>query len=256
MLADTHQQGWTAGRMDRANKLPAPLYGAGDESNLIVPREAAALPVNRNDGRCSKPGRAMIGKFKQIYVGMQDWAAGRRISAVDEPMDIGKAGEFDGSRVTLNSAYPLEERIYYLIHALGSTVCWSLDVPATQAMFDELRSAKENPAANRVRIDRAIARYRAFESQASAYAVGLIEELGHFELIAPYTNFMRADLESMTEFHQNGRAPVWRTFFASWNKAVADGRRQVPPFDAVPIPPFRARLIEKQEILQQQDDDS
>jgi hypothetical protein len=197
----------------------------------------------------------MIGNFEQIYVDIQDWAAARQISALEEPMDDGKAGEFDGLRVTLNGDYPLEERIYYLSHAVGSMACWSLDLPTTQAMFDELHSAKENPAADRIRIDRAISRYRAFESQASAYAVGLIEELGHFDLIAPYTNFMRADLESMTEFHRNGRAPVWRTFFASWNKAVADGRRQVPPFDAVPVPPFRARLIEKQEILQQQDND-
>ncbi len=167
-----------------------------------------------------------------------------------------QAGAFDGVSVTLNSAYGSEELTYYLAHALGSIARWSLSRAAVQGMFDELRAAKADRPPDVMRLERAIDGYRAFEIESSEFAVWLLAELGHGGAVASYTNFMRADLEALTEFHRTGRAPVWRDFYSRWNEEVAAGRRQVPPFHAKPIPPFTPAAIEKQEILQKQAGDT
>ncbi len=96
--------------------------------------------------------------------------------------------------------------------------------------------------------------FRAFETESSEFAVWLLAELGHGDVIPSYTNFMRADLEALTEFHRTGKAPVWRDFFARWNEETADGRRLVLPYQAKQVPPFDPVRIEKQEVLQEQGD--
>jgi hypothetical protein len=63
---------------------------------------------------------------------------------------------------------------------------------------------------------------------------------------------MRADLESMTEFHRSGQAPQWRHFFAQWNAQVAAGNRQVQAFAPQPISVVRIVEFKTKEILQQQ----
>jgi hypothetical protein len=68
--------------------------------------------------------------------------------------------------------------------------------------------------------------------------------------VSAYTNFMRADLEAMTEYHRTGTAPVWEDYFARWNESVADGLKKVPAFRSKPLPAFAPGRIENQEILQ------
>jgi hypothetical protein len=82
----------------------------------------------------------------------------------------------------------------------------------------------------------------------------MLAEISHSDVIPSYTNFMRADLEALTEFHHTGKAPVWREFFARWNAEVARGDRRVPPFEPKPVPPFQPVRTERQEILQEQGD--
>ena len=67
------------------------------------------------------------------------------------------------------------------------------------------------------------------------------------------TNFMRADLEALTEFHRSGHAPVWRDFFARWNEEVNSNRKKVIPFTPKPVPAFKPMQFERQEVLQKQD---
>lgn len=179
------------------------------------------------------------------------WAAARGIRVDRRRLRPDQAGKFDGVSATLNSDYAAEELAYYLAHALGSVVRWSLSRDAVQAMFDELRAAKKDRP-DAARLERAVAAYRAFEVESSEYAVTLLAEAGHADAVPPYTNFMRADLEALTEFHRTGRAPVWRDFFARWKADVAAGRRAVAPFQARPVPPFTPARIEEQEILQRQ----
>ena len=81
----------------------------------------------------------------------------------------------------------------------------------------------------------------------------LLAEQGHTAVLSLYANFMRADLEALTEFHRSGRAPVWHAFFHHWNEEVARGLRKLLPFIPRPIPPFRPLRIENQEILQEQE---
>jgi hypothetical protein len=117
----------------------------------------------------------------------------------------------------MNSKYDVEERTYYLVHALASIVRWSLSLPLIQRMFEELRAAKQEKHADPDRLERAIEQYRAFKVEPSEYAVWLLAKLGADEVVPSFTNFMRADLEALTLFHRFGRVPVWRDFFADRN---------------------------------------
>ncbi len=197
----------------------------------------------------------MNASFERLYQDIRAWAETQGIFVGEQQLDAKKAGVFNGVSATMNSDYSAEERSYYLIHALGSMVRWSLSQPAVQAMFNELRDAKKDREADRDRLERAIEQYRTFEIESSEFAVWLLAELGHADVTPSYTNFMRADLESLTQYHRTGQAPVWRDFFAGWNDEVAHGRRQVASFTAKPIPPFLPVQVEKQEILQKQSHD-
>jgi hypothetical protein len=188
----------------------------------------------------------------RVFEDVAAWARSRGINVQRAALAPDKAGEFDGPRITLNAGYGEEEMTYYLAHALGSIVRWSLSRPAVQALFDELREAKQGERSES-RLGRAIEAYRAFEVESSRFAVWLLAELGHADAVPAYTNFMRADLEALTLYHRTGRAPVWRHFFARWNEEVARGERDVLPFPPEAIPPFELARFERQEILQQQD---
>ena len=190
--------------------------------------------------------------FDQVYEAVCRWAKSRGITVHHSQLKPNKAGEFDGNSATMNTAYSVEERTYYLAHALGSMIRWSLSLPKIQQLFYELRTAKKDKQIDPERLERAIDEYRAFEVESSEFAVWLLAHLGHAVAIPYFTNFMRADLEALTQFHRLGRAPVWRDFFADWNQQVAQGRRSVPPFSAKPIPAFGPKPIEIQEILQEQ----
>lgn len=190
--------------------------------------------------------------FERAFQDVKEWAEVHGIRVREDCLSPGKAGEFNGVSATMNRTYGTEERLYYLVHALGSMVRWSWSRAEIQEMFDELRAAKKEKDQEPQRLERAIERYRAFEIESSEFAVWLLGELGHAGVVASYTNFMRADLEALTEFHRRGRAPVWRDFFARWNQEVAAGRRQVAAFAPKPIPAFTPVRTECQEILQEQ----
>jgi hypothetical protein len=197
----------------------------------------------------------MAHSFGHCYEAVCEWATAHGIRVNEEALSPGKAGEFDGLNVTMNRDYEAEERVYYLIHALGSIVLWSLNKVGIAELFSQLRDTKSGKADDPARFETAIAKYRDFEVEASKLAVWLFDQLGNRDKVPSYTNFMRADLEEMTEFHRTGIAPVWSKFFDRWNHEVASGSRHVAPFDPKPIPPFQPVRIERQEILQRQIDD-
>jgi hypothetical protein len=178
------------------------------------------------------------------------WCEVHGIRVLESSLPADKAGEFTGLLVVMNRDYEPEQRLFYLTHAIGSIVLWSRNRDAVRQMFDELRDAKANRNQSPTRLKQAIERYRAFEIESSELAVQLLHECGCSDRIPSYTNFMRADLEAMTEFHRVGRAPDWRQFFEKWNQDIAAGHRRVEPFPAQPIPKFQPVEFEKQEILQ------
>jgi hypothetical protein len=163
-------------------------------------------------------------------------------------------GEFNGPVIRLNRDYDPLERAFYLAHSIGSIAEWSLRHAATAAIFAELRQAKKNRARNQPGFDRALEEYLAFEQRTWEFAVWNLEDLGHSAVVSAFTNFGRADLESMRLFHSTGKAPVWRDFFSAWNIEVRRGTRIVPPFVARPMPMFRAEAIPQQEIVQEDGD--
>jgi len=195
------------------------------------------------------PERKM--NFERIYATICQWAEAQGIAVRHAHLDAKKAGEFNGLTATMNSSFSAEEQTYYLVHALGSIVRWSVSFEPVRDMFAELRAAKGSRK-DQTRLEAAIHRYRAFEIESSEFAVWLLGELGNGAAIPTYTNFMRADLEALTQFHRTGVAPVWREFFARWNDEVRSGARTVQPYHAKPIPEFTPKLIENQEILQKQ----
>lgn len=77
----------------------------------------------------------------------------------------------------------------------------------------------------------------------------MLTELGHQPAVPPYSTFMRADLDALTEFHRTGRAPIWRDFFARWRHAH---RHDADPYHPKPVPAFTPTPVEVQEILQRQ----
>lgn len=192
----------------------------------------------------------MITSFEDIERRLHRWARDHGIEVQDVELPAGTAGQFNGVNIRMNTTFSSEERVYYLAHALGSIAIWSLHKDTVQAMFAELRAAKESLA--RERLLHAIDSFRDFEINSSEYAVWLLRELDSEWCIATYTNFMRADLESMIIFHTTDRAPVWSEFFGTWNREVREGKRQVRVFSERAVPEFRAVRIEQQEILQAQ----
>ena len=189
--------------------------------------------------------------FESLYTAIRKWMSDRDIVLYELDLGLDRAGLFDGLSVTMNPNFLLEERSYYLVHALGSIVLWSQNKQGIQEVFDELRAAKETKE-DQARLNRAIERYRDFETKSSELAVWLLEHLGHPQAIKSYTNFMRADLDSMTNYHRYGKAPRWAEFFACWNQQVADRERYPAPFKSRRIERFVPCKIELQEIKQQQ----
>jgi hypothetical protein len=178
-------------------------------------------------------------------------AARHGILVSSRPFPLGKAAEFDGQSVVLNSQHDEQSRGFYLVHSLGSIVGWSLDVEGVRALFDELRDAKHVRTAEPAHLESAVQRFRQFEEGASEYSVQILQDVDCAWAIASFSLFFRADLEAMTIFHRTGRAPVWPDFLAQWKEDVATGRRVLELFTPREIPPFAPRPFPKQEVMQE-----
>src|SRR5688572_11665576 len=103
----------------------------------------------------------MSSDVDQAYESVSSWAKAHGIAVHEAPLAANKAGVFNGTSVTMNATYSVEERTFYLAHALGSMVRWSLSLPEVQALFRELRTAKKEANPEKLRV--AITRYQAFE---------------------------------------------------------------------------------------------
>ena len=185
----------------------------------------------------------------QLFRDLKRFIAGRGVDVRTREMDVEKPGEFDGPSITINPRHDLEARSYYLAHSFGSICQWSTDYESAQKVFDDLREAKKTRAG----FDDALEAWREFEHTSSEHAVWVIEEAGHGEAVMPYSVFFRADIEAMTGFHRTGKEPGWPDFFADWKRRVAAGEIRIDPFKPRPVPPFRPRKIEKQEVVQERD---
>ncbi len=179
-------------------------------------------------------------------------ACGVRVLA--RPLGFETTGIFDGLSITTNTSYDLETRCHNIAHSFGHIAQWSLDYPARQRLYDDLHAAKANKAADPATLEQVLLRFRAYEEEASAYAAWLLADTGNRAALPAFTNFARADIETIVAFHRDGMAPIWHEFFEGWNRDVTAGRRQVQPFEPKPIPPFAPRTIEPQEVIQEVDD--
>jgi hypothetical protein len=185
---------------------------------------------------------------------LRAWAGDHGIQVNDVALGPETPGAFDGPTVTLNPVYDAASRAFILAHSLGSVVVWAVDYARSQAVYDDLRAAKKAKDSDRDRFEHALAAWSAFEEAASEYAVGLLAEVGHDWAVRPYTEFARADLEMMLAFHRDGRAPVWREFFADWRGRAACGEVHVQPYLPRPTPPgFRPLRIRPQEVVREED---
>lgn len=160
---------------------------------------------------------------------------------------------FDGLGITLSTRIDTESRCYYLVHSLGSIVEWSLDLEASRGVYGELREAKKVKEREPSRFEAALAGFLQFEEVASQYAVWILGDTGHSELVDPYTVFARADAEAMVRFHREGVAPVWTEFFPAFKAQVASGERIVRPYTPARVPPFEPVEIPKQDVVKEED---
>src|SRR4051794_15379293 len=145
----------------------------------------------------------MANSFDSLYDHLEEWAEAHGIAVRQSKLDPETPGEFDGLTVTINRDFGPKERAFYLAHSIGSIVRWALHAAGCRVLFDELDAAKANRD-DTASLDRALERYRGFETVASEYAVWLLAELGRADVIPDYTNFWRADLEAMTIHHRTG----------------------------------------------------
>ena len=158
-------------------------------------------------------------------------------------------GIFDGSSITTNSDCDLETQCHNLGHAFGHIAQWSLDGPRCECLYEALHSAKERRAADRQALERALARFREYEEEASGHAAWLLEETGNAAVLASFTPFARADIEAIVSYHRDGVAPIWNEFYAAWRARAARGEIEVREFVPVPIPPFAPAPIAPQEVV-------
>lgn len=219
----------------------------------LTPAQDEGSDEGAGEGLEQRPALAAGADFAEAVRRLRQRAEEHGVRVKTERLGPDTPGTFDGPSITLNEAYTPDESYYYLAHALGSIVRWSLDPDTWRAMFEELDAAKANRGADAERLERAVERYRAYEDGASEYAVWLLQDLDMGALVPHYTNFGRADVESMAEYHRTGRQPAWHEFFARWNEEVARGERPVRPYTPRPVPPFRPAPMRPQTIQQEND---
>lgn len=192
-----------------------------------------------------------MGASGDLLDGLRRFVTGHGIDLKEHEMDVEKPGEFDGPSITLNPVHDREALGYYLAHSFGSIYQWSTDYARARKVFDELRDAKRAGAA--AEFGRALTAWRLFEQTSSDHAVWVLHEIGHADIIDPYTLFFRADIEAMTIFHRSGKEPRWPDFYTEWKRAVERGDIRVEPFRPKPVARFQPVRIEKQEVLQEHD---
>jgi hypothetical protein len=162
-------------------------------------------------------------------------------------------GIFDGLNITTSTSYDLATRCHNMAHSFGHITQWSLDCARQQRLYDDLHVGKANKAADPAALERVLARFRAYEEEASQYAAWLLADTGNADALPAFTNFARADIEAIVGFHRNGIAPIWHEFFDRWNREVSEGQRSLLSFEPKLVPPFTPRWIEPQEVIQEMD---
>jgi hypothetical protein len=188
-----------------------------------------------------------------LFADLQRFIESCGVRVLLREMDLETPGEFDGLTITINPRHDPAAASFYLAHSFGSIVQWSTDTRGAQEVFDDLRHAKPVRQQEPARFEQAVARYREFEQRSSQHAVWMLAEIGHRDVIDPYTRFFRADIEVMTIFHRTGKAPRWPEFYADWQRKIERGEVRIEPFTRAPIPPFQPVRIEQQEVLQERD---
>ncbi len=158
-------------------------------------------------------------------------------------------GVFDGLSITTNSNCDQETQCHNLGHSFGHIAQWSLDGPRCQALYDELYAAQETKHVDPPALERALAAFRQYEEEASAYAAWLLIATDNSAAIDSFTLFARADIEAIVTYHREGVAPVWSDFFEAWQTKAARGEIEVREFVPKPIPPFTPLPLAPQEII-------
>jgi hypothetical protein len=195
----------------------------------------------------------MSGQGPDLFDDLRRFIESRDVRVRLKDMDIETPGEFDGLTITINPRHDRTAASFYLAHSFGSIAQWSTDFERAQKVFDNLRDAKHDRRTQPARFEEALRQWRDFETTSSEHAVWTLGEISHAGAIGPYAVFFRADLEAMTIFHREGKAPRWPEFFSEWKRKVAGGEIRIEPFEPKPVPPFHPVRIEQQEVLQERD---
>src|SRR6478735_1972722 len=127
----------------------------------------------------------MAATLDSLDESLRAWGAAHGIRVQSRSLGPERPGTFDGPSVTISPDYDRESRCFFLAHSLGSIAAWTADPERSQAVFDELRDAKETRDADPARFERARDDWSAFEEAASEYAVGLLGQVGHDWAVRP-----------------------------------------------------------------------
>jgi hypothetical protein len=189
--------------------------------------------------------------WKQVYARLKARIEANGVRVLAEQMGHDTTGVFDGLTITTNTDCDLETRCYNIAHSFGHITQWSLNYAHHRRLYDTLYAAKANKDNDPQALEQALARFRAYEEDASRYAAWLLIDTGSALVLPSFANFARADIEEIVEHHRHGHAPAWKRFFAEWNARVARGELTIRPFEPLPIPPFTPVHIAPQAVIQE-----
>src|SRR5688572_13925956 len=144
------------------------------------------MPTHR---RYPEPRHAPMTDWPDVFERLRAFAQGYGVEVRTRPMEPETTGIFDGLSITCNSAYDLETCCYNVAHSFGHIVQWSVEYPRQRALYEELYRAKASREVDPASLGAALDHFRAYEEEASEYAVWLLEAAGCAAVVPSFTTF-------------------------------------------------------------------
>ncbi len=131
-------------------------------------------------------------------------------------------GDFNGVSITVDRDQDLDVALFVLAHLFGHTVQWN-----TSAELREL-GIRASSLDQRLS-DEQLLRVRAYEREASEYALSLFHQAGIFDLDSWLSDWCAADWAYLeTAYRKGQRPPDFRSFFHTGAERLRP--RPIPPF--------------------------
>lgn len=160
-------------------------------------------------------------RFNEVFASVERlieerWAIPVRIQDVPDPF----TGDLDGAEIMVDYDLDAEDALFIVVHLFGHTVQWNVD-PDSRAI-----GVHPGPWD-----DAALARVRAYETDACRYAMQLFHQANILDLDQWLSDFAACDYAYLEHFYKTGEKRLFRSFWS-------DGQAPLAP---LAIPSFTAQ---------------